>query len=187
MALSVLAACSGGGSGGDSNKSADPIYGTWYYEMPGGSSTSAKGIVAEIKEGKVFFAYIYAYSSGGSIVMYHRKSEGTYTRNGNVFEMSYSYETCNPVGSETLELSVSGDTLTVYVPNSGIGILMQRSSGGGQIQSMIAIEDRNCNILSKIQAANQKKEKRTIASASKGSFFTGIELPKKKTSFPLSH
>lgn len=169
ISLSILASCSGGGGG--ASESTDPIYGDWYYQAPGGTSTQAKGIVATIsKDGTVKFANVYLYASGGSAVAYTRKSLGTFVRNGNEFTVTYSYETCDPVGTEKLTIETSGEKLIVSAPNSGLTLTMSRPSGTSTIQTMAAIEDKNCNILSKLES----DQKRSVASAKSKSFFDRI-------------
>lgn len=152
---------------GGSSSSTDPIYGEWYYQYPGATSTRANGIIAKIEDGKIFFAHVYAYTDGTSTIVYHRKNEGTYTRDGKSFTMNYTYETCDPVGSETLELTYVDGKLAVYIPASGVGLQMNKTTKENSFDSMAVIEDRNCNILSK----TEKTQKRAVASTKSKSFF----------------
>lgn len=155
-----------------STNTTDPIYGSWYYQFPGATNSHAKGIIGTIDKDKIFFAYVYVYSDGQSTIFYHRKSEGTYNRDGNIFKINYTYETCNPIGSESFELTASGDQLTVYLKSEGIGYVMLRSKDTNLQQTMLAIEDKNCDILfTKLE----KEQKRKVASQKGKSFFSGIK------------
>ena len=171
ISMAALSACSGGGGGGGSSEAVDPIYGDWYYQAPGATSTQAKGVVASLlKDGSVKFANVYLYSDGSNSVAYTRKSIGTFTRNGNEFTFTYSYETCSAVGSEKLTIKMSGDKLLVNVPSAGLTLTMSRMASSSSINTLAAIEDKNCNILSKIE----QKQKRQVASVKSKSFFDRI-------------
>lgn len=171
FSIFALSACSGGGGGGGSSEVVDPVYGEWYYQAPGATSTQAKGVVASLnKDGTVKFANVYLYTDGSNSVAHTRKSIGTYVRNGSEFTFTYSYETCSAVGSEKLTIKMSGDKLLVDVPSAGLTLTMSRMASNSTINTAAAIEDKNCNILSKIE----QKQKRQVASDKPKSFFDRI-------------
>lgn len=120
--------------------------------------------------GNLGFASFYGYSDGSSATYYYRKSEGTFTQTGDNFAVKYSYETCSPVGQETLNIKVSNGKLSVYVPSTGYSFMLSRASGESTLSTSMGIEDRNCNILSKLES----KEKRLPASAKAKSFFDRV-------------
>lgn len=155
LSLLVLASCSGGGGG--TSSSVDPIYGEWFYEAPGSTSTRAYGIIGELKsDGTIQFANVYGYMSGKSIVVYTRKSIGTFERNGDAFKVKYNYETCSPVGSETLYITHSNGMLYVRNADQSLNIGFKKSEGTTTKYNTLAIEDKNCNILSKIEKINNR-------------------------------
>lgn len=162
----ALSACSNGGS--DSAATQDPIYGTWSYTYPGATSTKAKGIVAKIEKDKLQIVHAYGISDGSSIIYYTRKSEGTYLRDGKNFSITYSYETCKPIVKETIQLELtSSDKLLVFDRVNKVSLSMSRVTNTGAVaDSMAAIEDKNCNILSKVE----KSENRSVANSSEKSF-----------------
>ena len=172
LSILALAACSGGGSSG-SSETADPIYGEWYYEAPGSTASSASGIIGKIdKDGNFSFIQGYAYSDGIRATFYVRKNIGRYVRNGNEFKVTYSYETCSPVGEETLHVSMSGDKLIVAISDGSFSLMLSRMSETTTLKNIAMIEDKNCNILSKIE----KKDKRSVASVKAKSFFDRVRV-----------
>jgi hypothetical protein len=172
----VLSACSGSGGGGGGTDSvqaagvSDPIYGTWYYQAPGATSTQAKGIIGKIDANGIQILNAYIYTDGSNATVYIRKSIGTYTRSGDVFSVKYSYETCSPVGQETMFLSVVGDKLTVLNQDKSVQLLLSRAVDNGSLLTAAFIEDKNCNILSKIEA----KAGRSPASVKANSFLDRV-------------
>lgn len=147
---------------------ADQVYGSWYYQAPGGSSTSAKGIVATLdKNGSVQFAYVSGYASGGTAAFYTRKSIGSFTRSGEAFSIKYTYETCNPVNQETLYIKMRGDNLLVSNSDRSVTFTMARPSATISNQMIAVIEDKNCNILSKAD----KESTRSVANVKTKSVF----------------
>lgn len=147
--------CSKSGSSNNSN-SADPIYGKWEYDAPGGTSTSGSGLAAEINsDGSIKLAQIYYSVSGSTATAYARKSIGTFERNGDRFSIKYSYETCNPVGQEILSVKVSDsnhDQLIVKSPDGSVTMTLYRvTDSPTAFSSSVIYEDKNCNILSKLE------------------------------------
>ena len=168
LSVSILTACSGGGS--DSSASVDPMIGDWYYVAPGSSSVKARGTILKIEKDKFFAANLYVYNDGSSVVYYYRKSEGTYTKNGKQVSVTYTYETCNAIGSEVVDITAENDKLIIYDPKEGTSIQMLRSKPGETTASSIAAkEDRGCNILTKMSAQNGKDSKRSVANSKKDS------------------
>ena len=161
-----LSACSNGGS--DSSATTDPIYGTWTYTYPGATSLKAKGFIAKIEKDKIFLVQAYGISDGSSTIFYTRKSEGSYVRDGKNFDITYSYETCKPIGRETVQIEITPEgKLLVVDPANKVALLMSKSTNtGSTAESMAAIEDKNCNILSKVE----KSENRSVANSAEKSF-----------------
>lgn len=152
--------------------STDPIFGDWRYTIPGTStSNSLKFIVAKIDPTQVSFLVAYGIGDLASMKIYFRRNDGTYKRIGNKFEINYSHETCNPVGSETLIINVGGannGNLMISSPDNSINLIFSRITPIDNSQLTAAlIEDKNCNIISKLQ----KRASRSIAKEKIKSFF----------------
>jgi|GEM_PF-3064527 hypothetical protein len=172
----TLAACSGGGGSSGSSETADQIYGEWYYEAPGSSASSASGVIGKIdKDGNFSFLQGYAYSDGTRAVFYVRKNIGRYIRNGNEFKVTYTYETCSPIGEETLNVSMSGDKLIVATADGSFSLMLSRMSETTTLKNIAMIEDTGCNILSKIE----RKDKRAVANVKAKSFFDRVKKMQK--------
>ena len=142
----------------------DPVYGNWIYMFPSTSTTQGKGIYARLgSDGTILILNIYATLAGSSVTEYFRKSIGTYTRAGSKFSMKYSYETCNPVGTEELNAAVdpkNSDRIIVSNKDASIVFTMDRVVDAKSDVSVTAIEDKKCTLLAKLQ-----KESRMPASA----------------------
>lgn len=169
LSFLTLASCSGGGGG--SSESTDPIYGEWYYEAPGATSTNSKGIIGKVSaDGKLSFSYYYATGNTNSATFYVRNSSGTFTRTGDAFDVTYSYETCDPVNRETLYIKKSGDQLMVQNADKSVSYLLSKVTSLN-VKNLAIIEDKNCTILSK----REKSEKRVPANSKSTSFMKRFE------------
>ena len=169
ICLLFIAGCSGSKSS-DSAKE-DPVFGNWIYETPG--SNGQRGIVGVLdKSGTITLMTYYGYATNSNTVTtYFRKSVGTFIRTGDSFNITYSYETCTPVGNETLILKTSSnDQLYVDVVSQGLFLTFNRAPANSSPLNITAIEDKDCNILAKLE----KKEKRSIASIKSKSFFDRV-------------
>lgn len=157
--------------GGDSSKS-DPLYGSWAYDLPGSTSSNARGSYVKIEEnGNIQLYSVYATGNSNSAVVYSRKNIGKFTRNGDKFSIKYSYETCSPVGSEVLKFKISpnnSDSLIASNEDESVQLMYYRAKSSSSSPLSIAnVEDKNCNIVLSL-----KKDERKPASDSKKSFFT---------------
>lgn len=155
IALFLLSSCSGGGGGG-SSETVDPIYGDWYYEMPGSTATQGKGVIGTIqKNGSISFSYYYAVGNTNNATFYTRKSVGTFERSGNNFSIKYSYETCDPVHQETLILTESGGALIVQNSDKSVTIKMSKVTSLN-VKNLAIIEDKNCSIVTKLESDSKR-------------------------------
>lgn len=151
----ILAACS---NNGGSSSSADPIYGEWFYENPSSTSTSGRGVIGKIEEnGNIQIMNIYAQGNSNSVTAVVRKSIGTFTRSGDQLHIAWSYETCNPVKNEIVYIKIAPNgQLQVKNADGSIQFNMTKGSGATSVKSIAIVEDKNCNILSKIQSENKR-------------------------------
>lgn len=155
----------------DDSAPIDPIYGDWYYRLQGSSSSNAGGILGELKsDGTINVARISGSSDGQTATVYVRKSIGTFERNGDEFRIKYSYETCNPVGQETLYLKVVDDKLLLQNSDKTVAIYFARSTENSSLTNMALIEDKNCDKMAKVE----NKTGRIPASTKPKSIFDGI-------------
>ncbi|MBC7465415.1 MAG: hypothetical protein H7256_05430 [Bdellovibrio sp.] len=154
----VFSSCSNNSSDTAAQSTVDPVYGSWTYVAPGATSTTAKGYTATIDgNGNILFMQVYVYSDGSSAKAYVRKNIGTYVRSGESFDIKWSHETCNPVGSETVILrSASNDSLLSSNSKGTIQMQFSRVTKTNAITNMAVFEDVNCNILAKLQSADSK-------------------------------
>jgi hypothetical protein len=160
----------------DAGPTADPIFGTWTYVSPNSTSSSIRGYATTIDaNGNILFMQIYGYSDSASAKLYVRKNIGTYVRNGEVFDIKWSHETCNPVGSETVKIkSLSLDSLVASLSKDTIQLSFSRAVTSDPVKNLAIIEDVNCTILTKLEGFG--KTKRAVASVIGKSFFDQSSL-----------
>lgn len=166
--LFLLCSCSGGGGGG-SSETTDPVYGTWVYTVPGSTSTQAKGIIATIDKESIQINIVSAVTDGSSAVYYFQKAVGTYTRSGSVFHITYNYQTCSDAKEDSVNFVVKEGKL--YATFDGGGFMLSRATSSSSLSSLMTVEDKSCNKISKVS----KAENRSVASA-KG-LFQSIDIP----------
>ncbi|HEY8272173.1 MAG TPA: hypothetical protein VIG33_14885 [Pseudobdellovibrionaceae bacterium] len=165
----VLSACKNGGD--NSAATADPIYGEWYYEKVGSTQYSATGFIVNIQSnGNIEFQDGYLESDGNSMKAVMRKSIGTFTREGDVFHIKYSYDTCDRIKQEDLYISAMNGKLLIQNYDKSVKFSLSPISGNSTIKTASYLEDKNCNILSKIEAAS----KRVPASVKSKSFLDRV-------------
>ncbi len=133
--------------GSDSASATDPIYGTWTYLAPGATSTVFTGYGGTIKEdGSISLLSMKAYDNGITPVIYYRANIGKYVRTGDTFVITYSKETCNPMGTETIILKYSNSQLLMTTPSSTTIVAFSKASTSYQpIENLTMIEDTACN------------------------------------------
>ena len=141
----------------------DTILGAWGY-VPVSTASTEKGIYVKLDTSQFLSVSYYATISGNSILMYFRKYEGTYTMTGNRLDVTYSYETCNPVGHESFNLNLKNGQLVVGNIDNSVIFNMQRVPGS-QVANLTftAIEDKGCNKFVK----NESKKDRMPANTEK--------------------
>lgn len=141
----ALASCN---KSSDSGPSADPIYGKWSATLATSGSTTT-GLVGELKDdGTIVFTYYKAtQTSDTSITGYLRINKGTYKKEGDVFDITYIHETCNPVRAEKLTIKTGSDRDTLMVSTSTSVSTYKRlaeSTGTSNVTTTL-IEDTACN------------------------------------------
>ena len=132
----------------DSGPSADPIYGKWSSVISESGGTTV-GFIGELKDdGTVQFIYYKATAtSDTSINGYLRINKGTYKKEGDVFDITYTKETCNPVRAEKLTIKTGSDRDTLIVSNSTSVSTYKRlaeSTGTTNVTTTLT-EDTACN------------------------------------------
>lgn len=153
----TLVGCGSGGGGGSVDANANGLVAS--------QSEIASGnyyFYGQLSNGDHYFSGIYTrpgnivalvdlYSKAASpYTFYVRKSEGTYTKSGDTVVVSWSYETCNPVGSEVF--TVTGDPSDRLYVKSGATTVQflnyerWKPSGPDYANTAtVAIEDLGCD------------------------------------------
>lgn len=103
-------------SSSDDATTTDPYLGTYFWTALLKSSDVVY-TEAYIKADKVTY-YQAIFPKGNMAVAYYAKNEGTYVKSGNNYTVTYTYQTCNPVGSEVYKITGSN-------PDDIIGITQQ--------------------------------------------------------------
>lgn len=151
----VFVNCGGGGGGGvssDGGQGLAPLaakyQGNYFIDY---SLTSKPGkyyhdevIISGNQVAIISFVFASLSPGGG----YYRVNKGTFTENGNTVTITYSKETCNPVGTETLE--INGDQTNYLTVTQGeITVIYKNSnafSSAFDPSAIVAlVEDTNCN------------------------------------------
>jgi len=125
----------------------DPVFGSWSYIAPGATATVFTGYAGILKEdGNVTLLSMKAYDNGVTPVVYYRKNIGKFVRTGDSFKITYSYETCNPMGSETINLKYSNTQLLMSAPPSTTIVAFSRmATSYDPVENLTMIEDTACN------------------------------------------
>lgn len=141
----------------------DPVFGEWKFETetsPGRGTRqpgSIKGISASVKEdGSIHIVYAYANATGSGFAF--RKMIGSFKRHGDKFDISYSYETCNPVSNETLIVRINPkypDQLFVESLDGSLSFYMDRVENAAAAYQASGVEDKGCTPISKTQSKDR--------------------------------
>lgn len=155
LSIVLSVGCSQGGGGGSSSSGqSDPMVGNTYFA----SMYNAKGDLYveafKIPEaGKIHVLYFKKPS--GSSIMYYRKSIGTYSSSGSSYTVNYSYETCNPKGTESFDVKGDpADALGIRQVGSATTVKCYNDkayyvSGLSATTFAAATEDISCNLVVK--------------------------------------
>jgi len=153
LSISLLSACGSSGGGGDGAVNAaaiaDEMAGTYYTAFT--KNGSPYHLVAKIGPGnKVSTAELY-FKSFSSAAGAYRESNGTFVKNGNDYQITWDYETCNPVKSQTVTITAidPSDRIFAKVGNTTLQLLNAiKYKSSHDIGSVTAlIEDVNCNLI----------------------------------------
>lgn len=134
----------------DSGSSSDPVFGKWSSTL-GTSGNTTTGLFGELKDdGTIYFAYYKAtQTSDTSVVGYLRVSKGTYKRDGDTFDITYTYETCNPIRAEKMKIktdSANRDLLIVATQSTVASYKrVSESNGSSSGVTTTLMEDTGCN------------------------------------------
>lgn len=136
------------------------IYGTWIYEYPNSTASNIHGMGAVLgDDGSITILNMYIKPGTNSATYIFRRSTGTFKQEGDLMHLKYSYETCNPVGSETLLVKQdpqNADRLFVSNEEKTVMFTMHRSKSTQSDLMMTMVEDKNCNLISKTWNKDRK-------------------------------
>lgn len=127
----VLSACGSKGGGGDAAadaavNSADANIGV-YYQMYQTTNGDTDLIYAKISSGNSVQSILATFPGGNLAVGYYQKSVGTYVKSGSTYSINWSYETCNPVHSESLDITATDQTDRIFVKQGNTTITLLNS------------------------------------------------------------
>lgn len=151
--IPMLMACGKGGGGGDGAvaaaavNSVSPLIGqTYFFEvLKSGSPYYSVFKVADPANIKIMEIY---FKSSVSAVGYYRKSVGTYAVSGSTINLTYSYETCNPVHSESVTVNYTDASNSLTVTQSGTILQymnLAKWAPSDNINAVGLVEDTGCN------------------------------------------
>lgn len=130
------------------------------YQFPGGTANKAKLLVGKLsKDGSIKFTTAYAVGDANNITMAFRNNIGTFIRSGDSFSVTYSYETCDPVGSEVIKIKIdpnNSSRLIVSNADGSVAFTMTRLTPSVSNAIITAVEDKNCNLFAKLFKAENR-------------------------------
>jgi hypothetical protein len=161
IALVLSISCSkSSSSGGDSvNTTSDTepiapadILGKTYYYAAQKTNGDKYILAIQMEANKSVKNIAILWPASGSTI--YRKNSGTYVRTGDNYTFTYTYETCNPMGSEKFNISSLGKgTATIWPDGSAAKLTFYDEQiyavSGLNINSLQSMtEDVNCNLIS---------------------------------------
>lgn len=157
VTILILAGCGSSGGGGSVSVDAmalagqDPLVGGYYFA---GQFQSTGGLYfsgIRIEPGNKVTVTDLATQNSVSTIFHMRKNVGTYVKNGDQVTITWSYETCDPVGTSVVTISASNpsDRILVTSDNTTVQYLnivkWPIDDGGVANTAVAAIEDVACN------------------------------------------
>lgn len=148
IGLSIIS-CKGSDKG-TTAAAVDATVGTWYYISPASTATVEQGLIAYVYADGTYNSLSYkATKTNGVISAFVRKKIGKYVKSGDSFTITYSYETCTPINSETFTAAIaanSNDQLNYVNADKTVAASFIRSTGGASDPVNITlVEDTACN------------------------------------------
>lgn len=145
----------------------NPVVGDWGYYVNGKLEANSRGIFARINaDGSFTFHYTYVDATGSRL--YLRKSIGIYVKKSDdLYDVKYSYETCNAVGSETLSIKIINDRLVVKTASGALILMDKLTVNAYENLSFAGTEDKGCDKFVKLES----KKDRLPANELNNSFF----------------
>lgn len=157
LSLILLAGCGSGGGGGGGGAPAggegamgggDNKIGT-YYQAVAKSNGDEYWIALNIEPGNIVNYLEIFYPGGNHTHGYYRKNNGTYKKSGDDYSVTWSYETCNPVGTDTAKITGSDPSDRIVMTVDGTSIAMLNTNKwepAVDVNSFVALtEDTACD------------------------------------------
>ena len=136
---------------GCSNKSSEEtvensIYGEWHIDSRGNTSLSGRGTLLKINsDGTFIMKQFVGFSNGGNPYSYYRKSEGRFVQNGDDLNVTYTYETCNSIKTETVNIKlVNSEQILVKFSDNQSHISFFREDDSSRLNENQMLEDTSC-------------------------------------------
>lgn len=114
----VVGCGGGGGSGGNSKSNIDSLIGSYF--MSGTHNETGEPVVFAVNISKGNKIETVTFLMVDESHAFYRANRGTFTKNGDSISIEWNYETCDPVGSETVKVNYTdpSDRIFVTIDNS---------------------------------------------------------------------
>ena len=155
LSMAFLTGCSGGGSGGDATTgaaiaaSSDSNAGIFFNAVKSTTNSSKYALVLKISGTNSFNAVEVYTPTSNSAVSYVRKSKGTFIRSGDTYTVTWSYETCNPMGTQTYTISTNNPADKIFVTSGNTTVMMLNDAAYAAPYDLAnfsyTVEDTDCN------------------------------------------
>lgn len=122
LAISLMGCGSDGGGGSSKPNKSSALAGTYYMAGTHNATGDLLLSMINIEGNKIEAVNMLIVDESHAFV---RRQEGTYTKNGEDLSIVWTYETCDPVGSETVKVSYTdpSDRIFVTIDNSTYQLL----------------------------------------------------------------
>lgn len=151
-----LAACGSSGGGGVPADGAaiaasgDHLAGTYAYTLTNQSGDMYMSYLQIAPGNKVFAVEMVTPRSNHSLI-YARKNEGTFIRSGDTYTVTWSYESCDPVGTQTFKITSIDPADRILVTSGNVSLQFLNVAKwypdtGTANSGLTMIEDVSCNL-----------------------------------------
>lgn len=150
LCFPLLSACGKKSDGNAAASASDPYIGTYFLAGESASTSDIFVSTISIEPGNKITGVNMVFPGGSTSHAYFRKNVGTYAKTGDEFLVTWSYESCDPEGTESFTVTSkdpsdrifigSGSTIIQYLNNAKWG-----SDNGSANSALVLTEDTECN------------------------------------------
>lgn len=140
----------GGNGGSGSSSGGDPLVGQTYYTAYTSTNSDIHLLEAQLIDSQNAKVVLTKYPSGNLLHAYTSINRGTYTKKGNIYTFTWTYETCDPVGSQDIMITYTdpGDSVDYQATSSDSSIHLLNSIRHpipiDKTQTIVTTEDTAC-------------------------------------------